>query len=99
MSRTTTGSAFGLGTALIWGAMFVIAKSALGKVDPFHLTAIRYLVASLVLLAVLWAVEGWRPFASTVAASISPRSAPSASPASTCSPSQASHTRPRRAPR
>jgi drug/metabolite transporter (DMT)-like permease len=60
MSRTTQGSAFGLGTALIWGAMFVIAKSALGRVDPFHLTAIRYLVASLILLGALWVVEGAR---------------------------------------
>jgi drug/metabolite transporter (DMT)-like permease len=58
LSKTTEGSAFGLGTALIWGAMFVIAKSALGRVDPFHLTAIRYLVASLVLLAALAVVEG-----------------------------------------
>jgi len=58
MSRTTTGSAFGLSTALIWGAMFVIAKSALGRVDAFHLTTIRYLVASLVLLAALRLVEG-----------------------------------------
>jgi drug/metabolite transporter (DMT)-like permease len=60
MSRTTTGSAFGLSTALIWGAMFVIAKSALGRVDAFHLTTIRYLVASLVLLAALSVVEGSR---------------------------------------
>ena len=58
LSKNTEGSAFGLGTALIWGAMFVIAKSALGRVDPFHLTAIRYLVASLVLLAALAVVEG-----------------------------------------
>jgi len=58
MSETTQGSAFGLSTALIWGAMFVIAKSALGRVDAFHLTAIRYLVASAILLAVLAAVEG-----------------------------------------
>jgi len=58
VSRTTQGSALGLGTALIWGAMFVIAKSALGRVDPFHLTTIRYLVASVVLLAVLAVVEG-----------------------------------------
>src|SRR5262249_18373520 len=46
------------GTALIWGAMFVIAKSALGRVDPFHLTTIRYLVASVIFLAVLAVVEG-----------------------------------------
>ena len=26
-----------------WGAMFPIADSAIRRVDPFHLTAIRYL--------------------------------------------------------
>ena len=37
---------------------FTYTLSALGRVDPFHLTAIRYLVASLVLLAALAVVEG-----------------------------------------
>jgi drug/metabolite transporter (DMT)-like permease len=58
VSRTTQGSVFGLGTALIWGVMFVIAKSALGRIDSFSLTAIRYLLAGAVLLAILWVVEG-----------------------------------------
>src|SRR3954470_16407883 len=44
--------------ALSWGAMFPIAASALHHVDPFPLTAIRYGIAALVFLGLLWAVEG-----------------------------------------
>jgi drug/metabolite transporter (DMT)-like permease len=43
-----------------WGAMFPIADSAIKHVDPFHLTAIRYLIASVAFLALLWAFEGVR---------------------------------------
>jgi drug/metabolite transporter (DMT)-like permease len=43
-----------------WGAMFPIADSAIKHVDPFHLTAIRYLLASAGFLALLWAFEGRR---------------------------------------
>jgi drug/metabolite transporter (DMT)-like permease len=40
--------------------MFPIADSAIEHVDPFHLTAIRYLLAAAGFLALLWAVEGRR---------------------------------------
>jgi drug/metabolite transporter (DMT)-like permease len=40
--------------------MFPIADSAIKHVDPFHLTAIRYLVAAFGFLALLWAFEGAR---------------------------------------
>jgi drug/metabolite transporter (DMT)-like permease len=43
-----------------WGAMFPIADSAIKHVDPFHLTAIRYLIASLCFLALLRVFEGAR---------------------------------------
>jgi drug/metabolite transporter (DMT)-like permease len=43
-----------------WGAMFPIADSAIEHVDPFHLTAIRYLIASVGFLALLWVFEGVR---------------------------------------
>jgi drug/metabolite transporter (DMT)-like permease len=43
-----------------WGAMFPIADSAIKHVDPFHLTAIRYLLAATGFLALLWAFEGTR---------------------------------------
>src|SRR4051812_50023049 len=44
--------------ALSWGAMFPIAASALHRVDAFPLTAIRYGVAAVVFLGLLYAVEG-----------------------------------------
>jgi drug/metabolite transporter (DMT)-like permease len=40
--------------------MFPIADSAIEHVDPFHLTAIRYLLAAIGFLAILWMVEGLR---------------------------------------
>jgi len=43
---------------LSWGAMFPIAANALPHVDPFNITAIRYLAASAIFLAVLAVVEG-----------------------------------------
>ena len=43
-----------------WGAMFPIAASAIVYVDPFHLTAIRYLLAAAGFLALLWMFEGMR---------------------------------------
>jgi len=43
-----------------WGAMFPIADSAIKHVDPFHLTAIRYLIASIGFLALLRVFEGAR---------------------------------------
>lgn len=47
-------------TALAWGAMFTIAKSALGSVDAYHLSALRYGPAALVMLAILAVAEGRR---------------------------------------
>jgi drug/metabolite transporter (DMT)-like permease len=43
-----------------WGGMFAIADSAIKRVDPFHLTAIRYILAALGFLTLLWAFEGRR---------------------------------------
>ena len=43
-----------------WGAMFPIADSAIKHVDPFHLTAIRYILAAIGFIALLWAIEGRR---------------------------------------
>lgn len=58
MSKQALGATFATITALAWGGQFVVGKSALGKVDAFHLTTIRYALAGLVLIAVLVAVEG-----------------------------------------
>jgi drug/metabolite transporter (DMT)-like permease len=45
-------------TTLAWGAMFAIAKTALGTLDAFWLSAVRYVPAALIMLAVLGFVEG-----------------------------------------
>jgi drug/metabolite transporter (DMT)-like permease len=47
-------------TALAWGAMFAIAKSALTTIDAFHLSAFRYGPAAIAMLAILAFVEGPR---------------------------------------
>jgi drug/metabolite transporter (DMT)-like permease len=47
-----------LTAALAFGTMFPVAASALHHIDAFHLTAIRYGLATLAFLALLWMVEG-----------------------------------------
>ena len=47
-----------LAATLSWGAMFPIAAHVLERVDPVNLTALRYGVATLGFLAILWFVEG-----------------------------------------
>ena len=43
---------------VLWGAMFTIATTALDDMDAIHLTAVRYVIASAVFLALLRVVEG-----------------------------------------
>src|SRR5438132_8227906 len=58
-TRTTAvGALFATITALAWGGQFVVGKSALGSVNAFPLTTIRYAAAALLWLIVLGAVEG-----------------------------------------
>src|SRR6266566_1109626 len=58
-SRTTAlGAIFATTTALAWGGQFVVGKSALGTLNAFPLTTIRYAAAALLWLIVLAAVEG-----------------------------------------
>ena len=60
-SRTTVlGALFATTTALAWGGQFVVGKSALGEVNAFPLSTVRYAAASLLWLVVLAAVEGRR---------------------------------------
>ena len=61
-NTTALGAAFATATGLAWGAQFVVGKSALATVDAFPLTTVRYGIASLLLLAILAAVEGRRSF-------------------------------------
>jgi drug/metabolite transporter (DMT)-like permease len=50
-----SGVAFALVAVLIWGAQLPVAKSAFAAVDAFHVTVIRYGVATLLLIAfVVW---------------------------------------------
>lgn len=52
------GSTCMLAAAISWGGMFPVAKATLQFVDPFFLTLIRYGITSLIMLALLWALEG-----------------------------------------
>jgi drug/metabolite transporter (DMT)-like permease len=56
----TIGAAFATATALAWGGQFVVGKSALGSLNAFPLSTIRYAIASSLWLVVLAAVEGTR---------------------------------------
>lgn len=50
-----SGVALALVAVLFWGAQFPVAKATFATIDPFHVSAIRYLVATLLLTAfVLW---------------------------------------------
>ena len=59
-NRSLSGAAMLVFTTLVWGAMFAVAKGALGAIDAFWLTTWRYVPASLIILGVLWIVEGRR---------------------------------------
>jgi drug/metabolite transporter (DMT)-like permease len=56
--RRTSDLLPSLTAAVAWGAMFPIAAVAIQHVDAFHLTAIRYLVATVIFLGLLIAIEG-----------------------------------------
>ena len=55
---TALGALFATATALAWGGQFVVGKSALGNINAFPLSTVRYAVASALWLVVLVAVEG-----------------------------------------
>jgi drug/metabolite transporter (DMT)-like permease len=57
-SQATAGVLLAITAGLAFGGMFPVAKTALDHMDALHLTAVRYVVGSLVFLAVLAAVEG-----------------------------------------
>lgn len=46
-----SGAALAFAAVVIWGAQFPVAKAAFASVDPFHVSAIRYGVATLLLAA------------------------------------------------
>jgi drug/metabolite transporter (DMT)-like permease len=57
-NRRTFAFVPSLTAAVTWGAMFPIAATAVHHVDAFHLTTVRYLVATLIFLGLLAAIEG-----------------------------------------
>ena len=59
-NTATVGALFAAFTGVVWGGQFVVGKSALGRVDPFWLSTIRYAGAVGLLLALLAFVEGRR---------------------------------------
>ncbi|MBT2533364.1 DMT family transporter [Arthrobacter sp. ISL-48] len=61
MNRSTSLAAIGgLATAMAWGGMFTIAKTAFSHLGPFQLTAARFIVATVVFMAILALKEGPR---------------------------------------
>ncbi|MCL4801113.1 MAG: DMT family transporter [Burkholderiales bacterium] len=52
-SQFATGVALALFAVVTWGAQFPIAKSAFTAVDPYHVSAIRYLVGTAALVPVV----------------------------------------------
>jgi drug/metabolite transporter (DMT)-like permease len=57
-SSRLTAPFYMLAAAAFWGGMFPVAKAMLQFVDPFFLTLIRYALTFIVMLVILWAVEG-----------------------------------------
>jgi drug/metabolite transporter (DMT)-like permease len=51
---------FATTTAVVWGGQFVVGKSALGTIDAFPLSTVRYALAAALWLIVLVALEGRR---------------------------------------
>src|SRR3954471_4044305 len=58
--RRTSDLLPSLTAALAWGAMFPVAATAIQHVDAFHLTAVRYLVATAIFLRLLALIEAPR---------------------------------------
>ena len=56
--KARRGVALLIFTTVAWGAMFAIAKTALGSIDAFWLTTWRYVPAALAMLVLLWGAEG-----------------------------------------
>ena len=49
-------------TVLSWGGMFPVGKAMLATLDPYAITSVRYACGAVILLAILWLVEGNAPF-------------------------------------
>ncbi|MEM7542556.1 MAG: DMT family transporter [Pseudomonadota bacterium] len=63
MSNNSNTFALGVGATafatIAWGIQMPVAHDAFAVIDPFHITALRYLVSSIVLVFLLAWREGW----------------------------------------
>ena len=59
--RSTRAAGLLVFTTLAWGAMFAVAKTALGTLDAFWLSLWRYVPAALLMVVILRIVEGCHP--------------------------------------
>ncbi|HST19067.1 MAG TPA: DMT family transporter [Gaiellaceae bacterium] len=57
--KSLVGALFATTTAIAWGGQFVVGKSALGTINAFPLSTIRYAAAVVLWVALLVIVEGW----------------------------------------
>jgi drug/metabolite transporter (DMT)-like permease len=57
-SQFASGVALAMTAVIIWGAQFPIAKSAFAYVDPYHASAIRYALGTLLLVPLAAALQG-----------------------------------------
>lgn len=53
-----SGVALAMAAVIVWGAQFPIAKSAFEFVDPYHVSAIRYTLGTLLLVPLVAALQG-----------------------------------------
>jgi drug/metabolite transporter (DMT)-like permease len=57
-SQLASGVALAMTAVIVWGAQFPIAKSAFAFVDPYHVSAIRYVLGTVLLIPVVAALQG-----------------------------------------
>lgn len=53
-----SGAALAMAAVIVWGAQFPIAKSAFAHVDPYHASAIRYALGTLLLVPLVVTLQG-----------------------------------------
>jgi drug/metabolite transporter (DMT)-like permease len=58
MGGFAKGAAAVLATAVLWGVQFPVAKDAFAAVDAYHVTAIRYVLGTMLLIPLFVAQEG-----------------------------------------
>lgn len=57
-SNFAVGAALTMAAVIVWGAQFPIAKSAFAFVDPYHVSAIRYVLGTLLLVPIVAVLQG-----------------------------------------